>query len=181
MLHERPPTPLTGRASVVLDVRVRPCQMEDLSDLEWFGLYRHHREIFQDAFARHLRGENIMLVADLKGAPVGQAWVDLAKRQAEGIGYIWAVRVFPFLRRLGIGTLLMASAEDVIRERHLTIAEVGVEKDNPDARRLYERLGYRLQRDLREEYGYTTPDGVQAWHVVDQWLLHKHLLVEDGR
>jgi ribosomal protein S18 acetylase RimI-like enzyme len=69
----------------------------------------------------------------------------------------------------------MSSAETVIRERGLRIAEVGVEKDNPDARRLYERLGYTLQSELREQYSYTTPDGVHASHLVDQWILHKQL------
>jgi ribosomal protein S18 acetylase RimI-like enzyme len=67
----------------------------------------------------------------------------------------------------------MASAHEVVREHGLRIAEVGVEKDNGDARRLYERLGYTLHRELREDYSYTTPDGVRGYHVVDQWILHK--------
>src|SRR5437763_1664137 len=68
-----------GRTLIVAEVVVRTCRAEDLSDLEWFGLYRHHREIFADAFARHLRGQNIMLVADMHDFPVGQAWIDLTK------------------------------------------------------------------------------------------------------
>ena len=160
---------------VIANLIVRECSAEDLPALEWFGLYRHHREIFAEAFARHLRDENIMLVADLKDFPVGQAWIDLTKRQAEGIGYIWAVRVFPFLRGLGIGSTLMSSAERVLRDRGIHMAEVGVEKDNADARRLYERLGYVQCTELREQYGYTTPDGVRGWHVVDQWIMRKRL------
>jgi ribosomal protein S18 acetylase RimI-like enzyme len=165
----------TVHHEIVLDVVVRPCRPEDVAELEWFGLYRHHREIFAQAFARHMRGENIMLVADLDGFPAGQAWVDLVKRAGEGIGYIWAVRVFPFLRGHGIGSLLMRAAEDLLRERGFVAAEVGVEKDNDAARRLYLRLGYRHCMDLREEYSYTTPDAVYAHHVVDQWVLRKPL------
>jgi ribosomal protein S18 acetylase RimI-like enzyme len=177
MLHERATSSTFREGTVVVDVRVRPCRAADLTDLEWFGLYSHHREIFQSAFARHLRGENIMLVAEFNNFPVGQAWVDLVKRRAVGIGYIWAVRVFPLLRGLGIGTLLMAAAEQVVCQQGLRIAEVGVEKDNTDARRLYERLGYTLHGELREEYSYTTPDGVHGWHQVDQLILHKQLPV----
>jgi ribosomal protein S18 acetylase RimI-like enzyme len=165
-----------SRLAVVAEVLVRPCQQEDLELLEWFGLYRHHREIFLDAFARHLRGENMMLVADLNDFPVGQAWVDLVKRKAEGVGYIWAVRVFPFLRGLGIGTRLMESAERLLREGGFGFAEVGVEKENEAAHRLYVRLGYEPYGELVEEYAYTTPDGVSARHVVDQWILRKRLV-----
>jgi ribosomal protein S18 acetylase RimI-like enzyme len=163
------------RAILVAEVRMRTCRAEDLPDLEWFGMYRHHREIFGEAFARHLRGENIMLVGELHQYPIGQAWIDLTKRRSEGVGYIWAVRVFPFLRGLGLGSRLMQFAEQVLRERSIFTAEVGVEKDNPDARRLYERLGYRQSGELSEEYEYTTPDGVRGWHHVDQWILRRRL------
>ena len=134
-----------SRLAVVAEVLVRPCQQEDLELLEWFGLYRHHREIVLDAFARHLRGD-------------------------------WAVRVFPFLRGLGIGTRLMQSAEELLRERGFGVGEVGVEKDNEAAHRLYVRLGYEPHGDVLEEYAYTTPDGESARHVVDQWILRKRLL-----
>jgi ribosomal protein S18 acetylase RimI-like enzyme len=129
--------------------------------------------LFADAFDRHLAGENVMLVADLHGFPVGQAWIDLVKHRTERVGYIWAVRVFPFLQGLGIGTRLMHAAERVLSGRGYRCAEVGVEKDNTAARRLYERLGYTLLGDAREEYGFTTPDGVRASYVVDHWRLRK--------
>jgi ribosomal protein S18 acetylase RimI-like enzyme len=163
------------RRAVVAGVVVRLCRAEDLPRLEWFGLYSHHREILVDAFARQTRGENMMLVADLNEFPVGQAWVDLVKRRADGIGYVWAVRVFPLLQRLGLGTLLMQAVEDLLCDRRLFIAEVGVEKDNPEARKLYQRLGYTPSGELQEEYSYTTPDGVYARHIVDQWILRKRL------
>jgi RimJ/RimL family protein N-acetyltransferase len=50
-----------------------------------------------------------------------------------------------------------------------------VEKDNPDARRLYERIGYSLVGEVQEEYGITTPEGIRASYTVDQWLLRKSL------
>jgi ribosomal protein S18 acetylase RimI-like enzyme len=175
MLHDTRMSATIDRTVVAADVAVRLCHDEDLRRLEWFGLYSHHRQIFDEAFARQLRDENIMLVADLHGFPIGQAWIDLTKRQAEAVGYIWAVRVFPFLRNMGIGTLLMRAAERVLSGRAISVAEVGVEQSNPQARRLYERLGYTMYTQLTEEYGYTTPEGVHTRQVVDQWILRKRL------
>ena len=48
------------RAAVVGEVSIRLCRAEDLAQLEWFGMYTHHREILQDTFARHRRGEVVM-------------------------------------------------------------------------------------------------------------------------
>src|SRR5207302_8440273 len=81
VLHSRPmlravQAPLAiRRAAVVAEVLIRLCRAEDLPQLEWFGMYAHHREILRDAFARHMRGDNLMLVADLNDFPVAQAWL----------------------------------------------------------------------------------------------------------
>lgn len=181
MLAERTdPAGVLARQTASLEVTVRWCTARDLPDLEWFGLFHHHRAIFLDAFARHERGENLMLVADLNGFPVGQAWIDLLKRRAENAGYIWAVRVLPPLQNAGIGSLLMQTAEQVLRDRGYEQAEVGVETENAGARRLYERLGYRCVGELSETYGYTTPEGAEVHHLVEQWLLRKPLTPISG-
>lgn len=168
-------SPALGRATFVAEVVVRLSRAEDLPQLEWFGIFSHHRELFAEALARQLRGEVLMLLGDLGGYPIAQAWIDLVKRKGDGIGYIWAVRVFPILRNRGIGSQLMECAEHELRRRGFAIAEVGVEKTNPAARRLYERLEYRVTGEVVEQYSYTAPDGVHATHLVDQWLLHKRL------
>lgn len=60
------------------------------------------------------------------------------------------------LQGMGIGTLLIAVAEQRIRKRGLAIAELGVEDNNPRARMLYERLGYREVR--RESASWNVED-----------------------
>ena len=47
------------------------------------------------------------------------------------------------MRRRGICTALMRAAEVFASEEGFAALELGVEDTNPDARRLYERLGYR--------------------------------------
>jgi ribosomal protein S18 acetylase RimI-like enzyme len=46
-------------------------------------------------------------------------------------------------RNQGVGTALLLEAENLVRERGQSHVSLGVGVDNPNARRLYERLGYR--------------------------------------
>lgn len=165
-----------NRFDLSLPVTVRECVAEDVPKLEWYGLFTHHRQILEDAWRRHEAGENLMLVADLGGFPVGQTWIDLAWAPAERAGLLWAVRVFPFLQKRGIGRHLLTAAGRALSARGYRAAEIGVETDNPEACRLYERLGFRYARDLTEEYEYVRPqDGVRCRHAVHQWMLRKEL------
>lgn len=133
---------ILGRHSVELDIIVRPCRESDLRMLEWGGSYRAHRRVIERAFEGHLRGDNPMLVAEAQGFPVAQLWIDLARREDEGVAILWALRVMPGLRALGIGRVLVRCAERLAREWGFAQTEIGVEHDNVGARRLYEHLGY---------------------------------------
>ncbi|WP_119459368.1 GNAT family N-acetyltransferase [Rhodospirillaceae bacterium SYSU D60014] len=156
---------------IALDVAIRVCTERDLTPLEWFGLFTEHRNIIRAAFEAQKQGRGLMLVADLNGYPIGQAWIDFTKESA----VLWAIRVLPPLQGAGIGTRLIVAAEEVARRRGFAHTRIGVEKDNTDARRLYERLGYRLTGSLQEECRYTTPEGVPMCVLVDQWVLDKPL------
>jgi ribosomal-protein-alanine N-acetyltransferase len=74
------------------------------------------------------------LVLDMKGAFVG---------------YIQIVCVAPPFRNRGIGTRLIQFAEERIF-RDAPNAFLCVSSFNPDARRLYERLGYRVVGELSD-------------------------------
>jgi ribosomal protein S18 acetylase RimI-like enzyme len=107
---------------------------------------------------------------------VGQLWIDLAKRAEFSAGVLWALYIAPEMRGQGIGSQLLASAEERLRERRYEFAEIGAERDNPAARRLYERLGYRLVCEDIAEYAVTAPDGTPGHVTVDQWVLSKKLM-----
>lgn len=157
------------------DVVVRPALERDLTELEWFGLFRTHRRMLHDTYKAAKRGEQIMLVADLNGFPIGQVWIDLVVKPDAETGAIWALRVIPCLQRLGVGTLLIAAAEDAIRSHGFHTAEIGADMDNPGARRLYERLGYAVVSTWSGEYSYTTPEGILIRGDSEQWILRKSL------
>ena len=160
---------------IKLDVRVRLCVEDDLPQLEWFGLFTEHREIIESAFARQARGDNLMLLAELNRFPIGQVWIDLAKRRYRECALLWAMRVLPPLQGQGIGSRLLRSAERVIRARGFPAVEVGAERSNPAARRFYERQGYRVIGAEQETYSYTSPWGVPITVRLDEWVLRKTL------
>ncbi len=169
------PGEVIDRFDLPLEVVVRATREDDLPELEWFGMFTPHRALIREAFERQQQGEVVMLTAEVNGFPAGQAWVDLTRKAAVSVGYVWAVRVLPVFRGKGIGTRLLAAVEQVLRERGYAWAEIGVEKDNPGARRLYERVGYGVSYELCEEYEYTTPEGEQVRVPVDQWMMRKEL------
>lgn len=154
---------------------IRRCARGDLPALEWHGAFRHHRELIAAAFERQRRGEVVMLVADVGGWPVAQAWLDLTRRAAAGACFVWALRVVPRLRGAGLGTLLLDAAEREARARGFVALELGVEARNLGARRLYERRGFRAVERVREAYAYTPPGGRREELALDEWFLRKPL------
>jgi ribosomal protein S18 acetylase RimI-like enzyme len=158
-----------------LRIAIRPCREDDLPKLEWFGLHHRSRELIKAAWERTRTGGVVMLVADLGGFPVGQVWIDFEKKAAGSVGVLWALRVIPCLQNLGIGTRLVRAAESVVRARGFATAELGVDKSNPAARRLYERLGYAVVGEEQDSWEYLTPDGGHAVEHGDEWILHRSM------
>jgi ring-1,2-phenylacetyl-CoA epoxidase subunit PaaD len=141
---------------------IRACRETDLARFGELGSPRHLEHCRRD-YERMLRGETLILVAvDDEDAPVGKLHVDFVRRADLGAALIGAAAVAPALRCRGIGTALMRAAEDAIRARGVAFAELGVEDPNPDARRLYERLGYGPIGDDTFSYEVDGPDGEPA-------------------
>jgi ribosomal protein S18 acetylase RimI-like enzyme len=161
--------------SISLQLIVRAARDADLPCLEWFGSFAAHREILARMLRMQQQGDGLLLLAAIDEFPVAQVALDLEQRRAERVGRLWALRVFPFLQGKGIGSRLIAAAEQSLVEAGFAVAEIGAEKWNGAARRLFERLGYRVTRELREPYSYRTPQGDQVDAVSDQWMLEKPL------
>lgn len=82
----------------------------------------------------------------------------------------------------GVGSAIIAAAESMIAGRSHAQAAVGVDRENPRARALYLRLGYR-PTGLIDTLGYTwvDPEGVKHPEVEHIELLVKQLLTgQDG-
>lgn len=124
------------------------------------------RHFFADRLARQQGGAGVLLVAWLEGRPVGDVvltWEPAdepeVRRWLRGVPRLVHLEVLGPLRRRGIGTALIRAGEDLARWLGHEQLALGVGVDNPDARRLYERLGYA-------DWGHGT--------VVGTWQEHDH-------
>jgi GNAT superfamily N-acetyltransferase len=165
---------ILGRATLTVEMVIRLCTEADLPALEWMGLYRPHRSIIRATFKAQQRGDALMLLGLTGGFPVGQVWVDLergqtGKKTGQATGrktaYLWAVRSFHPLHGVGIGRHLMITAEQLLKERGITHAELCVEQDNDNAQRFYEKLGWR----------FVVAHGAKVEEGPGLWLMAKDL------
>ena len=145
---------------IALEVAIRPAIADDLPDLEWYGHQARLRRHIADILERRAAGETELLVADANGFAVARLGLDFV-RLADAV-LLWSFAVIPNLHGLGIGSALLDEAERLSRERGFRTAEIRVEKDNPRARRLYERRGFAV---VGEATGPAPPE----------WILRKSL------
>jgi len=82
----------------------------------------------------------------------------------------------PGNRGTGVGAALITAAEQLVRSGGHIQACLGVAADNPDAARLYHRLGYR-PTGVRDQIAYTwyDEDGAPHNETQDNELLVKRL------
>jgi ribosomal protein S18 acetylase RimI-like enzyme len=126
---------------VAQGVAIRVCKDRDLEHFMRMGSPRHVQWC-RDEFARGPAALAILVAVDADDDPIGKVHLDFEVRAVEGIAVLMAATVTPPLQRVGIGTQLMHAAEALACERGCYAIVLGVEDSNPDARRLYDRLGY---------------------------------------
>jgi ribosomal protein S18 acetylase RimI-like enzyme len=131
-----------GHFSVSIDVEIRPATEADLPALEWLGLYSAHAPIIHEAFMAQTRGDALLLLGVSGSYPIAQVWIDFARKRSEGIAVLWAIRTFFPLQGRGIGQRMLAAAEDAVRARGLSRAELDVEVENAGALRFYQSSGW---------------------------------------
>ncbi|NPV86862.1 MAG: GNAT family N-acetyltransferase [Anaerolineae bacterium] len=162
-------------------ITIRHATQNDLEALEWEGEYAHFRRVYADTYQRSQRGLSLLWVIDLPGKGIiGQAFVQLnsdRKELANGTdrAYIFAFRIRPAFRRKGLGSYLLKFIENDLLQRGYTSATLNVAKDNPDARRLYERHGYQVVAEEPGQWSY--PDQYGNWQRVNEpaWRMQKSL------
>jgi ribosomal protein S18 acetylase RimI-like enzyme len=147
---------------------------DDLPFLGWSGGPAHLATVGR-ALARVESGEvEYLVVRAPSGYPIAKGAIDYAVRP--GTGTLSQLATADELRGLGIGSRLIAVAERRMRERGVHTAELGVEDDNPRARALYERLGYReeVRREAASWY-VEDADGNLVLYETELAVLHKDL------
>ncbi|MFZ6031447.1 MAG: GNAT family N-acetyltransferase [Chloroflexota bacterium] len=173
------PTPRT--------LRIRLVTRDDLPELEWGGEYIHFRRLYAEAYRLSERGDTLMWLADLEAVGViGQAFVSLRSGRAElsdgrSRAYVYAFRVKPPYRGQGVGTKIMETIEADLLRRGYQRVTLNVAKGNAGARRLYERLGYRVIGSDPGCWSYIDHQGRQQRVIEPAWRMEKVLKVADLR
>lgn len=112
-------------------------------------LLARYRTTFETAVASLTDGleHGDLVLAARTAEPVGCAWLCFAERVLGGAAYLRLLLVAPSAQRGGLGSQLLAAAEEVSRRRvkHLYLLAT---TDNVGARRFYERRGYQHVGDL---------------------------------
>jgi ribosomal protein S18 acetylase RimI-like enzyme len=137
-------------AAVTVDLVVRDLRHEDLAACAWTGSPTRLRYISAALGRRASGAVDYLAVCGPADLPLGLGGIDYRRRP--DAGWLWQFVVHPAFRSCGIGTVLVRAAEDRIRRRGLTRAELGVEDANVRARQLYTRLGYEVTREQDEEW-----------------------------
>jgi ribosomal protein S18 acetylase RimI-like enzyme len=154
-------------------LRVDDLTREDVPLLGWSGSAMHLASVVRALDRVELAELEYLAVRAPTGEPIAKCAIDYAK--APGTGWIYQVATAAELQGHGIGTCLIVAAEERIRQREVCVAELGVEDNNPRARALYERLGYREVRRERASWDQQDADGNLARYETELAVLRKEL------
>ncbi|MGD0113432.1 MAG: GNAT family N-acetyltransferase [Armatimonadota bacterium] len=164
------------------DISVRVCIEHDIALLAC-RFSSGDARVHAFRYARQQQGRSIYLLAWLAGAPVGhldlwwQAAEDAPSAQPHLVGCaeLNAITVLPEYRSQGIGTRLIATAEQMARTRGFREVCVGVEPENTRARSLYKRLGYVDWGHGVVDAYWLLPDEQGLYHAEQAVYLRKKL------
>lgn len=148
----------------MVKAEIRRATLRDLLALgTWSG---HVDEVFRPAVESV---DRVLLVALANGRfPIGHAMVDLR-------GILSHLLVLGGFRDQGLGSALIAQAEQLMRGAGVTRASLMVEKANTAAIRLYERLGYSTTGETVETWPEPMPDGTMQPVGHPSWVMQKDL------
>jgi GNAT superfamily N-acetyltransferase len=150
-------------------VEVRPLTEEELPgieqhmNLDWGNTAKHRNRLRQQQ-----EGDAVYLVAWYDALPVGHVmlvWDGASERlpasKVQDCAHIEDLLVIPRLRSTGIGSRLLKHAGTSARGRNFARIGLGVSRDTPRARLLYERLGYQDSGigEYTSTWEYTDQDG----------------------
>ncbi len=160
---------------------IRQASKKDLPALEWDGEYTHFRRLYEDTYLMVEQGAALIWVAEINGSGlIGQCFVSLKRNRpelADGTerAYIYGFRVKPKYRNIGVGTQIMGTIENDLRERHFNQVTLNVGQENQKARRFYERLGYIIVGTDPGYWSYIDDKGKRIDMHEPAWRMKKNL------
>jgi ribosomal protein S18 acetylase RimI-like enzyme len=160
------------RAGGIQQLAVGDLRADEVAELAWSGNPAHLRSAA--ALQRAAQGlEDYLVVRAPGGEPVAKMRIDYTSEADTGV-FSQLATMGP-LQGLGIATMLIGAGEQRVRARGMAFAALGVEDNNPGARRLYERLGYQAAGQQHASWEYEDDTGVLRLHETTLTILRKRL------
>lgn len=166
--------------TVHMPVTFRLAVYSDLPKLEWYGQYTHFRALFRRTYQEQLQQRRLMLVADCNKFPIGHVFIQLFAGDPDYSDgrqrtYLYSLRVMDMFQGQGIGTRLIHEAEIISAERRFEWVTIAAARDNPRARRLYEKLGYHVYAEDEGKWSYLDHENRMRYVHEPCWVLEKRI------
>lgn len=162
-------------------LKIRTVKKEDLQALEWDGEYKKYRRMYADIFYSTLVEKTLMWVVETgQGEIIGQAFVMLKSNESDAAdgqkkAYFFGFRIRETWRNRGVGSYLMRFVEGDLAKRGFQTITLNVAKDNSDALRLYQRLGYKILGSHAGKWSYVDDQGVIQHVNEPSWRMIKRI------
>ncbi len=91
------------RFGIHLEVTIRQLREDDLPKLEWYGQFKHFRNLFRRSYEGQVKGYRFMLVATVNDFPIGRLFIQYGQsrsRLSDGRnrGYLYSFQVMEIFR-----------------------------------------------------------------------------------
>jgi ribosomal protein S18 acetylase RimI-like enzyme len=166
--------PQTYKLNLNLEYTIRSAIESDIDLLRWST--PDWNSYWQKKWQKKLEGELDLLVACVNDFPIARIWLDWTHSRSKWIGEISSFNVIPPFQGHGVGTEMMKKVEQIIFEKGLKIAQIGIDKPNSRAQTLYEKLGYKIVREEQDSFDYMSESGEIKHYSSDCWILEKRLI-----
>jgi [ribosomal protein S18]-alanine N-acetyltransferase len=140
-------------------IRLRNCKLQDLVGLHRLDQVCFSREIaYSKAELQYFLSHpkcSCWLAEQADNRLAGFVIIERASRNGSPAGHIITLDVDPSQRRHGLGTLLMRTAEEQMRQEGASVMSLEVAENNVAARQFYRGLGFVLRGKIAKYYGGT--------------------------
>jgi ribosomal-protein-alanine N-acetyltransferase len=138
-------------------IRLRSFQMRDLAGLHRLDQVCFPREIAYSRaelqyFLTHPKC-SCWIAEQPEDKLAGFVIFERASRYGRPAGHIVTLDIDPVERRRGLGTLLMQTAEEQLKQEGTDVLSLEVAENNPAARQFYRSLGFEVRGRIAKYYG----------------------------
>ena len=166
---------------LIANVIMRKACRQDLRTLEWEGTYTHYRKVYENTFKRAQMGKTISWLAVLNSyGVIGQVFIQLISSRKDlangnNRAYLYAFRVRPQFRGLGLGKAMMRFVEKDLLKRGYSEITLNVSKQNILALSLYKKQGYQIVGHESGDWTYRDHNNQLKRIIEPAWKMHKKL------